>query len=130
MRFINTEYSLRNIGHYSPGVLVGSTLYVSGQLSIDPITGVPPKGGLVEETKQALKNLETVLHAAGAKKENVAMCRVYISNVDFWTEMNGIYGEFFGNHKPARIVVPSNKLHNGCLIEIEAIVEMEIINED
>lgn len=125
MKFINTKYSVDQSGHYSAGVVVGSTLYVSGQLSVNPVTKKIPEGGIIEETKQALKNLEMILIEARAKRENVAMCRIYIPNVELWDDVNAVYSEFFGSHKPARCVVPSNNLHGNCLIEIEAIVELE-----
>lgn len=62
-----------------------------------------------------------VLKAANISKEAVLQCRVYIPNVAYWSEVNEIYSEFFGEHKPARIVVPSNNLYGRCLVEIEAI---------
>lgn len=68
-----------------------------------------------------MKNLDMVLKAANISKEAVLQCRVYIPNVAYWSEVNEIYSEFFGEHKPARIVVPSNNLYGRCLVEIEAI---------
>ncbi|MBQ2059142.1 MAG: RidA family protein, partial [Firmicutes bacterium] len=62
--------------------------------------------------------------AAGTTKDRVAMCRVYIPDMALWDEVNDIYAEFFGDHKPARVVVPTRNLHHGVLIEIEATAEM------
>ena len=98
-------------GHYSPGVLVGNILYISGQLPIDP------------ETKAALGNVERVLTAAGLAKMDVAMCRVYIPDMAYWDTVNDIYADFFGEHKPARVIVPTRELHHGALVEIEAMAE-------
>lgn len=120
MKLINTKFSTRDGGHYSPGVAHNGTLYISGQLSINPETGKVPEGGIIEEAKQALKNLELVLSEANTTKNNVLQCRIYIPDVKYWPEVNQVYSEFFGAHKPARIVVPSNNLYGGCLIEIEA----------
>ena len=122
MKFIG---SARKGAHYSPGVVHNGLLYVSGQLSIDPATGAVPAGGLAAETRQALENLEAVLTAAGAKKTDVLQCRVYTPDVNFWDEINAVYAEFFGDHKPARCVVPSARLHFGCLVEIEAIAAVK-----
>ena len=68
-------------------------------------------------------NLELVLKAAGLEKKDVAMCRIYIPNVKYWEDLNEAYAEFFGTHRPARVVVPSNNLHHGCLVEVEAVAE-------
>lgn len=121
IREIETKYSVKDGGHYTPGMIHNGTLYISGQLSIDPETGKVPAGGIKEEARQALKNLDTVLKTAGVEKEKVLQCRVYIPDVAYWSELNEVYAEYFGNHKPARIVVPSNRLYNGCLVEIEAV---------
>ena len=112
-------------GHYSSGVLLGNTLYISGQLPMDPETGKPTGGGIEEQTRTALANVERVLQAAGLGKENVAMCRVYIPDVSLWDAVNDVYAAFFGTHKPARVVVPTRELHHGALVEIEAIAEKE-----
>lgn len=121
MRKIETEYSVRDGGHYSPAIEYGGVIYISGQLSIDPETGKVPGGGITAEAWQAMKNLDTVLKAAGAKKEDVLHCRVYLPDVKYWAKLNEVYSEYFGSHKPARVVVPSNNLYGGCLVEIEAI---------
>ena len=63
-------------------------------------------------------------NAAGTSKDHVTMCRVYISDMDLWDEVNSIYAEFFGEHKPARVVVPTRELHHGVLVESEATAEM------
>ncbi|MFP3918365.1 RidA family protein [Lysinibacillus telephonicus] len=111
-------------GHYSPAMISGNTVYVSGQTSADPNTGMPVIGGIEAETKMALKKLETVLHDAGCTKEQVVMCRVYIITADDWGPVNVVYSQFFGNHKPARAIIPIHELSNGCRIEIEAIAEL------
>lgn len=116
-----TKYSVRDGGHYTPGMKYNGTLYISGQLSIDPETGRPAEGGVKEEAAQALKNLDLVLKEAGVTKEQVISCRVYIPDVAMWGELNEAYAEYFGEHKPARVVVPSNNLYGGCKVEIEAV---------
>ncbi len=126
MKIIETDYSVRDGGHYVPAMEHNGTIYISGQLSIDPETGKVPTGGVKEEAKQALKNLQYVLSAAGLEKENVIMCRVYIPDVAYWPELNVVYSDFFGKHRPARVVVPSNNLYAGCLVEIEAVAAREV----
>ena len=112
-------------GHYSPGIVSRGMLYVSGQLPIDRTTGKIVAGGVEEQTKAALCNLEKILTEAGVTKEAVVFCRVYIPDVELWDAVNRVYAEFFGEHKPARAVVPTGKLHHGALVEIEAVAETE-----
>lgn len=125
MKKINTKYSTRDGGHYSPGVIHNGLLYVSGQLSVNPETSEKPSGDIEEETKQALANLKHVLEAAGVSKDEVIQCRLYTPDVGYWPEINKVYADFFGEHKPSRVVVPSNELHGGCLVEIEAVAVCE-----
>ena len=124
MQQITIKSNAVNHGHYVPGVISNGMLYISGQLPVDHELGKMSTGDITEQTKLALHNVELVLSAAGAKKDNVVMCRVYIPNVEMWDAVNNIYAEFFSSHKPARVVVPTRELHNGALIEIEAIAEL------
>ncbi|MHA2356824.1 MAG: RidA family protein, partial [Candidatus Thorarchaeota archaeon] len=71
--------------------------------------------------RAALKGLDQVLKAAGSSREKVLRTTAYITDVSLWGEVNEIYAEFFGDHKPARTVVPTTRLHYGCMIEIDAI---------
>ena len=121
MRLITFDTNKK--GHYSPGVLVGNILYVSGQLPMDPATGKLAEGGIAEQTRMALNNVERVLNAAGLTRNDVAMCRVYIPDVALWDAVNEVYADFFGEHKPARVIVPTRELHHGALVEIEAMAE-------
>lgn len=123
MKPIETEFSTRDGGHYVPGMEHNGVLYVSGQLSIDPATGHIPSGGVEAETEQALENLELVLTEAGLKRSDVIMCRLYTPTVENWPAINEVYSSFFGDHKPARVVVPSSALYGGCLVEIEAVAD-------
>ncbi len=110
-------------GHYAPGVISRGMVYVSGQLPVDHDTGKLVDGGVAAQTQMALQNVEAVLQAAGATCHDVVLCRVYIPDVALWDEVNAVYAAFFGDHKPARVVVPTRELHHGALIEIEAVAE-------
>ncbi len=112
-------------GHYSPGMIHNGTLYISGQTSADPATGLPAAGGFEAEMEMALHKLDSVLKAAGCARENVVMCRVYLTSSDLWDQANRVYSAFFGEHRPARIVLPVGPLSKGCQVEIEAIAAME-----
>ena len=110
-------------GHYVPGMVSHGMVYVSGQLPFDPKTGKLPDGGIRAQMKQALKNVESVIKAAGSDMDCVVQCRIYIPDVKYWDDVNEVYASFFGAHRPARVVVPSSELHRGALCEIEAVAE-------
>ena len=111
-------------GHYAPGMISKGLLYISGQLPVNHETG-KIEGDVSAQAKMALENMNAVLLAAGASREQVVQCRVYVPDVAYWDAVNAVYAEFFGDHKPARAVVPSRNLHHGALVEIEAIAELE-----
>lgn len=112
-------------GHYAPAIVSHGMLYISGQLPIDPATGKLAEGGAAAQTRTVLNNVETILKAAGLRRENVVQCRLYLADISLWDEVNAVYAAFFAGHKPARVAVPGVALHHGALIEMEAIAEME-----
>lgn len=122
MKMVSTSYSLQSKGHYSPAVIHGDLVYVSGQLPINYAVGETlPAGGIEEQTRVALKNLDDILKQCGSYKQQVLKTTVYISDITYWSAVNEIYREFFGDHKPSRTIVATNTLHFGALIEIDAI---------
>jgi 2-iminobutanoate/2-iminopropanoate deaminase len=122
MQLVNTSYSLQSKGHYSPAVIHGDLVYISGQLPINyAAKETLPIGGMEEQVRQALKNLADILEQCGSGKEKVLKTTVYIPDIDEWPVVNKIYAEFFGEYKPARTIVPTNTLHFGALVEIDAI---------
>lgn len=121
MKTISTPAAPAPAGHYSQAVTYGDTVYVSGQLAVDPATGEKGAGTIEDQTRLALRNVAEILKAAGSDLEHVIKTTAYISDVELWGAVNQVYEEVFGDHLPARAVVPSGDLHHGCLIEIEAI---------
>jgi 2-iminobutanoate/2-iminopropanoate deaminase len=113
--------NLKSNGHYALATVHNDTVYVSGQFAIDPETREKKFGAIQEETLQALKNVEMIVEAAGSKKEQILRMTLFIPDVKLWDKVDAVYKEFFGEHKPARTVVPTNKLHFGFKVEIEAI---------
>ena len=124
MQIVQVPFKGENKGHYSAGVISRGMLYVSGQLSIDPDTREVEKGGIREHAARALDNVDRVLKAAGATRDQVVFCRVYTPDVAYWGPINEVYAEFFGAHKPGRVIVSTTQLHFGCLVEIEAVAEL------
>ena len=118
------SYGATARGHYTPAVISGRTVYISGQTSMDPNTGLPVEGGVEAEATYTLEKLDAILAAAGCTKDNIVMCRVYIVSNDDWEPVNISYANYFGDHKPARVAVPVRELSKGCRVEIEAIAEL------
>jgi len=124
MREISTPNAPKPSGHYSQAIVHNNIVYVSGQLPIDPKTGEKRVGSIEEQTEQVLKNLSEILQAAGCNLNQVLKTTVYISDIELWDRVNTVYSKFFGEHRPARAVVPTRNLHFGFQIEIEAIAAL------
>lgn len=118
---INTSDAPSPGGHYSQAVVYNGLVFVSGQLSIDPKTGEKKLGTIEEQTLQALQNVEGIVRAAGSDLSRVLKVTVYVADIDLWSAVNEVYKKFFGEHRPARAVVPTGALHYGFLVEIDAI---------
>jgi len=121
MRHISTDAAPRPAGHYSQAVVQNGTVYVSGQLPIDPRTGEKCLESIEAQTKRALENVAGILAAAGSGRGDVLKVTVYVADIELWDRVNKVYAEFFGEHRPARCVVPTRDLHFGFQVEIEAI---------
>ncbi|WDV44433.1 RidA family protein [Clostridiaceae bacterium M8S5] len=110
---------------YSPYVISGDMMYISGQLPIKDGVLKAVEGGIRQQAKQVLKNMYNLLKEEGLTKKNVVMCKAYITDIKYWEDFNEVYAEFFGDHKPARVVIPISPLSFGCNIELEAIAEIK-----
>ena len=121
MRKIVTKNAPAAIGPYSQGVTAGKFVFVSGQLPLDPATGVFPEGGIKVLTAQSLKNIEAIIHEAGGSLDNVVKTSFFVTDLKQYAEVNEAYGEFFGDVPPARSCVEVAALPKGASIEIEAI---------
>ena len=125
MDTVSTKNAPAPAGHYSQGMIHGGMVFVSGQLPIDPTSGKPRVGSIEEQTHLAIGNLASVLAAAGSGLSRVIKTTVYVSNIELWGRVNMVYAECFGEHRPARAVVPSRDLHFGCQVEIEAVAAID-----
>ena len=126
MKTITTDNALKPAGHYSQAIIHNGLIYTSGQFAFDADTGEKHQESIEEETRHVLKNLELVLKEAGSCKEKVIKTTLYISDIDLWTEVNRVYAEFFGDHKPVRSVVPTHgDLHFGFHVELEAVAAID-----
>ncbi|MBQ2496155.1 MAG: RidA family protein [Prevotella sp.] len=118
---INTEKAPKAIGPYSQAIQVGNLVYTSGQLPINPTTGAFPEGGIKEQTRQSLSNIQAILEEAGLTMSNVVKTTVFLADMNDFADMNAIYAEFFTQPYPARSAVAVKTLPKNALVEIEVV---------
>ncbi|MBD3304774.1 reactive intermediate/imine deaminase [candidate division KSB3 bacterium] len=121
---ITTTNAPQAIGPYSQAVRAGDFLYLSGQIAINPDTGDLVTESFAAQVRQIFKNINAVLAAAGAEFSQVVKTTVFLKNMDDFTEMNGIYAEYFPGDPPARSAVQVAKLPKDVDIEIEVIAHL------
>jgi len=120
MQIIHTDHSPKAIGPYSQAVIANGLLYTSGQIPLR-VDGTIVEGGIEEQTKQVFANLIAVLEEAGTDLTKVVKTTVFLKDLSTFVNFNGIYEEFFNEHKPARSCVEVAKLPKDVLVEIECI---------
>lgn len=109
------------VGPYSPGVIVGNLVFVSGQAGRDPRTG-QLSDDVEAQTEQALRNVAAILEAAGSSLDRVVRCGVFLVDMSEFEKMNGVYARMFGDHRPARTTVEVSGLPGaGLRVEIDAV---------
>ena len=120
-RIISTNKAPQAIGPYSQAVEVNGTLYISGQVPLNPETMKVVEGGIQEQTLQVMKNISAILEEAGYSFSNVVKSTCLLSDMDNFKAMNEIYGSFYPENPPARAAFAVRELPLGVLIEIETI---------
>ena len=121
---IQTELAPSAIGPYSQAIQVGTTLYISGQIPLDPQTGKMVPGGIENETKRALENLKAIVTAAGGTMQNIVKTTILLADMSDFSVVNEIYGTYFQAPFPARATFQVARLPRDARIEIEAIGEI------
>ena len=121
METVFTDRAPGPAGHYSQAVIHNGLVFVAGQLPIDPETGARELGPVTAQTRRVLENLRGILEAAGSAMGQVLKVTVYMADIASWEEVNVVYSEYFGDHRPARTVVPTGELHHGFRVEVDAI---------
>ncbi|MGB0384902.1 MAG: RidA family protein [Ardenticatenaceae bacterium] len=118
---IHTDDAPKAVGPYSQAIRLGSLVFTAGQIAIDPTTNKFIGGDITQQTEQVLNNLSAVLDAAGSSLSQVMKTTVFLSDMDNYGPLNGVYAEFFSEAKPARSTVAVAKLPLGALVEIECV---------
>ena len=118
---IRTPNAPAPIGPYNQAVLAGDTLYISGQICIDPVSGELKKKDIQEETHQAMQNIKAILLAAGTGFNNVVKTTIFITDMNQFSEINEVYGKYFEGDFPARETVQVAALPKFVNVEISMI---------
>jgi len=118
---IQTDNAPKAIGPYSQAIKANGVVYASGQIPLDPKTMQIVEGGIREQTERVMNNLRAVLEAAGSSLDRVVKTTVFLADLGDFTEMNEVYGRFFGEIPPARSTVQVSRLPRDVRIEIDVI---------
>ena len=121
IKSIHTDNAPAAVGPYSQGILAGPFTFVSGQLPINPETGIHEKEDIKRATKQSLENAKAILEESGMSFDDVVKVTVYLADINQFSAMNTVYAEYFSNHKPARAAFEVAKLPLDAIVEIEMI---------
>ena len=117
---VKTENAPQAIGPYSQAIIANGLVFASGQIAIDPESGKLFTGSIEDQTRLVLQNLKAVLEAAGSSMDKVVKCTVFLDDMNNFSQMNGVYGEFFNPPYPARAAVEVARLPKDVKVEIEA----------
>ena len=121
MKLIETSDAPLPAGHYSQAVVANGFIFVAGIRPIVPGGGRTIPDGVEAQMRQVLANLRAILTAAGSDMHKLTSVQIFVPSVELWAEINAVYSEALGAHRPARTVVPSGPLHYGALVELNAI---------
>ena len=120
---VSTPLAPGAIGPYSQGKAAHGFIFVSGQLPLDPETGIMPKD-IQDQTIQSMKNILAIVKAAGGSEKSIVRCGIFVRDMERFGDINAAYAQFFEEDPPARFVVEVRALPKGASIEIEAIAAM------
>ena len=118
---VQTDDAPKAIGPYSQAIKANGVVYASGQIPLDPKTMQIVEGGIREQTERVMNNLSAVLEAAGSSLDRVVKTTVFLADLGDFTDMNEVYGRFFGGVPPARSTVQVSRLPRDVRIEIDVI---------
>lgn len=119
-KVVKTDKAPGAIGPYSQGIDIGNMIFFSGQIPLDPETGVMSEG-IEAQTRRALDNVKGLLESQNLTFKNVVKTTVFLDNINDFATMNGIYAEYFEEPYPARSAVEVAKLPKGALLEVEVV---------
>jgi len=123
--FIHSDQAPKAVGPYSQAVRCDNVLYLSGQIGLIPDTGKLAGDGLKSQAVQVMHNLEAVLHEAGAATSDIIKAGIYLTDMSDFPELNQLYADWLGEHRPARATVAVSALPLGARIEMDLIARLK-----
>lgn len=126
MRVIHTEQAPRAIGTYSQAIQVGHTVYLSGQIPLDPETMVLVSPEIIPQIHQVFKNIAAIVSAASAQMNQIVKLTVYLTDLSYFPQVNEVMAQYFQEPYPARVALGVSALPKGALVEIDAILSKEM----
>lgn len=123
---IKTAAAPRAIGPFSQAIEVNGMVFISGQIAMDPATGEFKPGGIEKQTRLVLSNLRSIVEAAGCSVSDIIKCTVYLKDLNDYSGMNDVYGEFFSPPYPSRVALQVARLPLDARIEIEAVAVKQV----
>ncbi|MFN3403272.1 MAG: RidA family protein [Cytophagaceae bacterium] len=118
---IRSEKAPAPIGPYSQAVMHNGVLFVSGQIALHPVSGELITNNIQQETHQVMQNLQAILESAGLSFSNVVKCSIFVKDLNNFTQINSVYGEYFPSDPPARETVEVSRLPKDVNVEISCI---------
>lgn len=118
---ISTDKAPKSVGPYSQAIRAGDFIFVAGQGAFNPLTGNLAEGGIKEQTRQVLRNIQTILEAAGSNLERTVKVTVFLTDWKYFKEMNEAYAEFFKTNPPARSTIQGDRWPEGHLVAMDVI---------
>ncbi len=118
---VHTPAAPAAIGPYSQAIVAGNLVFTAGQIALDPRTNQLVPGDVATQTARVMENLQAVLEAAGASLQSVVKTTVFLADMADFAAMNDVYGQYFGDHKPARSTVQAARLPRDVRVEIDTI---------
>jgi 2-iminobutanoate/2-iminopropanoate deaminase len=120
-KIVNISDAPKPIAPYSQAVMAGDTLYVSGQIAIDPYSGKLIEGGATEQTKRVMENIRAILKEENMDFANIVKCSIFMSDMSLYKDVNEVYGSYFQTNPPAREAIAAKGLPMGVDVEISCI---------
>lgn len=124
MEIVNSTQAPKAVGPYSQAMRTGNLIFFSGQIPLHPESGEVVSGGFAEQCHRVLLNLQAVLAAASCDFKHVVKVNIFLKDLKNFTELNGIYTTYFGDHKPARSTIEVSRLPRDVEVEMEFVVEI------
>jgi reactive intermediate/imine deaminase len=125
LEYINTDKAPKATGHYSQAVKAGRTVYISGQIPLDPVTGIRVTGGITTQTQRVLDNIKAIAEAAGGSMDKIVKTTVYLRSIENAKYVNAVYESNFTGNMPARSTLGVLDLPRASDVEIEAVMYLD-----